>query len=115
MFLYRLRTMLELVLGLRRHDFRAARTFMASFYPGQGVMSRTVSFARWAMKLMWRQIPETASWASFANPVSRTPIWLRDKDPFENHPFAADPSARLPDQVEVVVIGAGMAGSAACW
>jgi glycine/D-amino acid oxidase-like deaminating enzyme len=107
--------MLELVCGLRRHDLRAARTFMASFYPGQGVMSRTVSFARWALKLMWRQIPDTASWASFANPVSRTPIWLRDKDPFENHPFCADPSARLPDRAEVVVIGAGMAGSAAAY
>lgn len=115
MLLVRSHTMLELVLGLRRHDFRAARTFMASFYPGQSPLSRVISFLRWVLDLTWRQIPETNTWASFGSPVSRTPIWLRDKDPFENHPFDADPSARLPEQVEVVVIGAGMAGSAAAY
>jgi len=88
---------------------------MASFYPGQGLASRAVSFTGWVLNLMWRQIPETTAWASFASRVSRTPIWLRDKDPFENHPFDADPSGRLPEQVEVAVIGAGMAGSAAAY
>lgn len=115
MLLSRLRTVFELLLGLRRHDFRAARTFIDSFFPGQGLLSRAVSFTGWTLKLMWHQIPETNVWASFAKPVSRTPIWLRDQDPFENHPFAADPSARLPEQVAVVVIGAGMAGSAAAY
>ncbi len=115
MLLVRLRTVLELVLGLRRHDIRAARTFMASFFPGRNPLARLISFMRWALDLMWRQIPATNAWASFASPVSRTPIWLRDKDPFENHPFDTRPSACLPEQVEVVVIGAGMAGSAAAY
>lgn len=115
MLLARIVTFLELTFGLRRHDFRAAKTFLDSFYPGRGLVSQTLSFAGWVLNLMWRQIPETKTWASFAKPVSRTPIWLCAKDPFENHPFAADPLARLPEQVEVVVIGAGMAGSAAAY
>lgn len=72
-------------------------------------------FFRWVMDLMWRQIPETTSWATFAKPVSRTPVWLKEPDPFDNHPFSTDSNARLPERVEVVVIGAGMVGSAAAY
>ncbi len=107
--------MAEVVAGLRRHDFRAARTWIQTFNPGRSLPVRLALFLRWALTQIWLRMPETAAWASFARPVSRTPVWLADPDPFENHPFAADPGARLPEQVEVAVIGAGMIGSAAAY
>ena len=42
-------------------------------------------------------------------------MWLKEPDPFDNHPFSTDSNARLPERVEVVVIGAGMVGSAAAY
>ncbi|MFN0168206.1 MAG: NAD(P)/FAD-dependent oxidoreductase [Bryobacteraceae bacterium] len=115
MFFTRVRTVAEVLSGLRRHDFRAARTWIQSFYPGRSLPVRLFLFLKWSLTLIWRQIPETAPWATLARPVSRTPIWLAGPDPFDNHPFAADPDAHLPDRVEVVVIGAGMIGSAAAY
>ena len=104
-----------MIAGLRRHDFRAARTWINTFYPGRAWPVRLLLFLQWALRAIWVQIPETALWAALAKPLSRTPIWLADGDPFDNHPFSKEPAARLPEQVEVVVIGAGMVGAAAAY
>ncbi|MBM3728242.1 MAG: FAD-binding oxidoreductase [Acidobacteria bacterium] len=111
----RVSTSLDLLRHLRVHDFRAARTFLASFYPGRSLPARVFLFAQWLFGMLWKHLPETSRWASIEHPVSRTPIWLAGADPFENHPFARDPAAKLPAEVEVAVIGAGMAGSAAAY
>ena len=39
-------------------------------------------------------------------------MWLIDANPLANHPWKSDPSARLPQEVDTVVIGAGFTGAA---
>lgn len=104
-------TFIQLLLGLRRHDFRAARTWIATMYPGIPLWSRLYRFTCWSLQQMWCEIPRTARMASFATPVLRTPIWLAAGNPLDNQPWAANPQATLPQQADVVVIGAGFTGA----
>ncbi len=101
--------------GLKWYDFRAARTWINNMYPGKGFPTRVVLFVGWALETMWKSIPDALQWAQFENPVSRTPVWLREGNPFANHPFSQDPEAKLSQEVEVVVIGAGFVGAAAAY
>lgn len=107
--------MAEVFAAMRRHDFRAARTWIENFNPGRSLPVRLVLFVKWVLTLLWLRMPETAAWATIARPISRTPVWLTDQDPFDNHPFSTDPNARLPEEVETVVIGAGLVGAAAAY
>lgn len=84
-------------------------------YPGKALLHRLLMFVGWALDTMWRKIPDALSWAEFANPLSKTPVWLKDGDPFENYPFKTHPEAQLPTEVEVAVIGAGFAGCAVAY
>src|SRR5437870_6921041 len=111
----RLVVFFQLLFGLRRHDFRAARTWIQTMYPGHSRPARLLHFTGWAMDLMWRKVYRTRTWAAFHRPVSRTPIWLEHGNPFENHPFRDKPDAALPREARVVVIGAGLAGSAVAY
>ena len=105
----------RLLAGLRRHDLRAARTWIATMYPGKALPRRLYLFFAWALDTMWRKIPAALEWALFQTPGSRTPIWLTQGDPYENHPWAADDGAKIPAEAEVVVIGAGFVGSAVAY
>jgi glycine/D-amino acid oxidase-like deaminating enzyme len=111
----RVSAFLAIMAGLRRHDFRAARTWLGTMHPGRPLPIRLVLFVGWFLRAAWRSIPDAAEWTSFAEPVARTPIWLADGNPFDSHPFAGDPGARLPEEAEVVVIGAGFAGAAVAY
>ncbi len=113
--LERVACFVSLVAELRRHDLRAARTWVATMHPTASWPSRLLLFLRWVLPVMWRSIPDAGKWASFSEPVSRTPVWLADGNPFENHPFSDDPDAELPAEAEVVVIGAGFAGSSVAY
>ena len=106
---------LRILAGLRRHDFRAARTWIATMYPKKGLLRRLLLFFGWALDIMWRKIPDALEWAKFEKPVSRTSVWLAEGDPFENHPWATNPGVGLPPEAEVVVIGAGFIGSAVAY
>ena len=108
----RLRVFLGLLLGLRKHDFRAAATWISTMYPGVSPVVRFFKFICWSLWQMWYEIPNALCTATFAKNVSRTPIWLADGNPLENHPWATNPSAELPQRVQVVVIGAGFTGGA---
>ncbi len=109
---WRVRVFVGLLIGLRRHDFRAARTWVNTMYPGMPRRTRWMRFVQWSLGQMWCEIPNSLRSCSFATPVSRTPIWLADGNPLENHPWADDPHAALPEQAHVVVIGAGFTGGA---
>jgi glycine/D-amino acid oxidase-like deaminating enzyme len=109
---HRCRVFFGLLLGLRRHDFRSARTWIDTMYPGQSWVRRRLHFVRWALRQMWVEIPETLKSARFAEQVSRTPIWLADRNPLDNHPWREHPESQLPERAEVVVIGAGFTGAA---
>ncbi len=107
-----MRVFCGLLFGLRKHDFRAAATWINTMYPGVSPVGRLVKFLRWSLWQMWWEIPDALCTATFAPDVSRTPIWLADGNPLENHPWGIDAKARLPERVQVVVIGAGFTGGA---
>ncbi|MBI3862855.1 MAG: FAD-binding oxidoreductase [Planctomycetia bacterium] len=108
----RIRGVLGLLCGLRKHDFRAAATWINTMYPGVSPVARIFKFLHWALRQMWCEIPNSLCATTFAPHVSKTPIWLADGNPLENHPWAAAPQASLPQRVHTVVIGAGFTGGA---
>jgi glycine/D-amino acid oxidase-like deaminating enzyme len=107
----RISTGLGLVAGLRRHDFRAAGTFMRMEFGSCPLPTRVLKFAGWTLRQMLFVIPSVLKHVSFASPVSRTPLWLAEGNPLANHPWSDQPLAALPDEVDTVVIGAGMTGA----
>ena len=107
----RLRVAVRLLCGLRTHDLRAARTFMKSMYSGQALPMRLARLLWWAAGQVFHHIPNALSTVTRDIPLSRTPIWLVAGNPLANHPWGDDPEARLPDSVEVAVIGAGFTGA----
>ena len=108
--LRRIRTAFGLLFGLRSHDLRAAATFMNTMFAGRSLPLRLAKLLAWALRQSFGAIPEALTTARFAMQVSRTPIWLTADNPLSNHPWANGPDAALPDQVEVVTIGAGFTG-----
>lgn len=108
----RLRVLLGLLLGLRKHDFRAAATWINTMYPGVSPVARFVRFVRWSLWQMWCEIPEALATARIARTVSKTPIWLAEGNPLQDYPWSANPEAALPQRAQVVVIGAGFTGAA---
>ena len=111
----RLLLVLNLLLSMRRHEFRAARTWINTMYPGKKLMRRLLLFFKWSVETMWRTIPNAKDRVQFKNPVSRTPVWLRDKNPLENHPWKDSTDLKIPESAEVVVIGAGFTGAGAAY
>ncbi len=84
-------------------------------YPGKGLFHRFWLFFVWSMKTMWRTIPDAIDWVQYESPVSTTPVWLKDPNPLENHPWGDSPDSEIPEEAEVVVIGAGFAGAGAAY
>ena len=105
----------SLLTGLRTHDFRAARSFRARMHPHDGLTKRVVNFIGWTLGQMFGAIPDALTTASMSRPVSRTSIWLAAENPLLNHPWATDLDSRLPDEAEIVAIGAGFTGSACAY
>jgi len=105
----------QLVAGLRRHDLRAAATFAHSMYPGCSPLLRWARFAGWAWRQMACTIPSAMTSVTFAQPISRQPIWLAEGNPWANHPWRDRPDARLPDEVDVAVVGAGFTGASCAY
>lgn len=101
-----------LILGLRRHDFRAARTMMKMKYgPGYGGLDYP-RFGLWVLRQMFIDLPQAMATARFSPNLDRTPYWLTLPNPLTNHPWAATPDAALPKATDTLVIGAGMTGGA---
>ena len=101
---------LRILLDLRPHDFRAAATFVKRMYPGQMLPVRYCRFALWTLYQAFGVIPAALQNATFSQPVSRTPFWLKNDNPLANYPWQDQPDATLPESAEVVVIGAGFTG-----
>ncbi len=109
--LKRLRVGLGLLFCLRRHDFRAAGTFMSTFYGGRVLPVRVLRMWGWALGQMFGEIPRALASVTFDKEVSRTPIWLAEGNRLANHPWEKDPQTELPESVDAVIIGAGMTGA----
>ena len=84
-------------------------------YPDSTLLTRLGRFAGWAHTTTWSEIPDSAEFIEIGKSVSKTPVWLTDPNPFENHPFAENPETALPERVEVAVIGAGLVGAATAY
>ena len=111
----RLRVACNLLIGLRLHDLRAGQSFMNLAYSKSRLPFRVLRMCGWALSQMFSTIPVAASSVTFADRVSRTPIWLAEGNPLSNHPWESDPQARLPESVDTVVIGAGMTGASCAY
>lgn len=114
-FLLRIRVFGRLLLSLRRHDFRIAFTFMKMNFPNDSPIKRLLKFVGWALWQMVCAIPDAMRHTRFCNNVSPVPIWLKDGNPLENHPWATQPKATLPDETDTVVIGCGLGGCAVAY
>ena len=108
----RLRVALELLLGLRPADLQTARIYADAQFAGQSLAVRWAKLVRWAWHQMWVSIPGVSGDLIIRGKISRTPMWLIDANPLANHPWESDPSTRLPQEVDTVVIGAGFTGAA---
>ena len=108
----RVRVFVRLLFSLRRHDFRSAGSFMAMTFPNDRCVVQVFKFLGWGLKQMWCTIPDAMRHTRFADKVSKVPCWLKDGNPLENHPWRAQPNAKLPAAADTVVIGSGLAGSA---
>ena len=67
-------------------------------------------FTGWAFRQMLGAIPTAMRDTTWASKVSKTPFWLAQGNPLENHPWRSNPDAGLPESAHVVVIGAGFTG-----
>ncbi|MFV1967192.1 MAG: FAD-dependent oxidoreductase, partial [Pirellulaceae bacterium] len=112
---YRLRCFLSLLLGMRRHDFRAAAKLIKVEYGHLPFLSRYGQFLKWSLRQMFIVIPDAMPMMAVPSQVSRTPFWLDALNPLENHPWQQEPGSQLPDRVHTVVIGAGFTGAAAAY
>jgi len=112
---YRLRCFLSLLLGIRRHDFRSAASFIAVEYGDLPFLSRYWQFVKWSLRQMWTVIPEAMPMMSVSPQASRTPFWLEAPNPLENHPWHQASDAQLPERVDTVVVGAGFTGASAAY
>ncbi|MEA1950281.1 MAG: FAD-dependent oxidoreductase [Planctomycetota bacterium] len=105
----------SLLFGLRRHDLRAARTFVSEIYAGQPALARWGRFVCWSLGQMFSTIPVAMRGVSEAKPVDRTPIWLATGNPLANHPWNDRADAALPEEADTVVIGAGFTGASVAY
>jgi len=111
----RLRVALELLFGLRPADLQTARISADAQFAGHSLVVRWAKLVGWAWRQMWVTIPDADRDLVIEGRISRTPMWLIDANPLANHPWESDPSARLPEEVDTVVIGAGFTGAAVAY
>lgn len=105
----------ELLLSMRQHEIRAARTWINTMYPEKTLVHRLRLFFTWSFKTIWETIPNSNNRVQFKDPVSKTPVWLKDKNPLENHPWGNSSNFKFPERADVVVIGAGFSGAGAAY
>ncbi len=111
----RLKIACGLLLSMCIHDFRAAKTFITTMYPGVGLVKRLYLFICWSIRQMLIEIPESMEYACWQRPLKKKAVWLEDVNPHEDHPWRNNPDAKLPQSCHVVVIGAGFTGAAAAY
>ncbi len=112
---FRLWQAVQLIAGLRRHDLRAARTFIDTAFPTAGLVARWAQFARWVARHTFGVIPDALAGVTFDRCMSRVPVWLAEDNPLANHPWRTLPGAVLPEEAEVVVVGAGFTGASCAY
>ena len=113
--LLRIRVFFHLLINIRRHDFRSARTFTIMKYPNDPSIIKFIKFFRWALKHMWCEIPDAMRHTRFDDKVSKVPFWLKDGNPLENYPWVKNMDTKLTETADSVVIGCGLGGCAVAY
>ena len=113
--LVRLRVLLGLLIGLRWRDLESTIRFMNVRYPQDSRVVRLVKFLNCSFDVMWRRIPDSEAWVELSETISKTPYWLTAENPIADHPWTTNPVVPLPEQAEVVVVGAGFGGAAVAY
>jgi len=113
--LQRVAFVIELLIGLRKQDFQAAGHFVALKWGNASWPMRWLKFTGWALFQAFINMPRALHCLEIPRKVSRTPMWLEDENPWEEHPWRENESAAIPNSAEVVVIGAGFTGAAAAY
>ena len=113
--LTRTRVALGLLADLRGHDIHAAWTFMHRTWPQDAAPVRLLKFAGWTLRQMFGIIPDALTTVSFADEPSKVSLWLSTPNPLANHPWSTNRDTRLPEDVDVAVIGAGFTGAACAY
>ncbi len=114
-FWARIRATLGLLASISPKDVRTAGEFMKLVYPDESPIPRLLKFAGWSAKLVWWRLPDALQNVTIDRNISSVPYWQKDPNPLANHPWAADPGATLPGEVDAVVIGAGFGGSSVAY
>lgn len=107
----RLRVGTRLMLGLRARDWRSGFRLMNHKFAGQPFPVRFARLGWWAVRAAYGQIPDSSHAVEVDPAVERRPYWLAGGNPLADHPWSADPAAKLPEHASVVVIGAGFGGA----
>ena len=95
--LSRVAFVIELLIALRKQDLQAAGHFMKLKWGEDAWPMRCLKFAGWALFQAWINMPRALHCLNITGRVSRTPMWLEDENPWEEHPWAGDESATFPD------------------
>jgi glycine/D-amino acid oxidase-like deaminating enzyme len=106
----RLQVAFRLLFGVRRHDFRAARTLMKTLFSETPAPWRYLRFAGWTVRFMFVTAPQALAGVRYLSKPDHRPFWLTAKNPLLGHPWSGEPATALPAQVDTLVIGAGMTG-----
>ncbi len=109
----RLRVALRLLMGLRAHDLRAARSYTQLMWSEHSVLRRLLLLAGWSLRQMFDVIPRGLMSVSFADQVKSTPIWLDEQNPHADVPWRD--GGKLPERVDTLVIGAGFTGASCAY
>ena len=108
----RLLVAMSLLGSLGRRDFRAARVYAEMRFGNYAFWGKWTRFVRWTFSQMFVVIPSTTLDLIIPRKVSKTPMWLMDRNPLENFPWNQESSVALPNETDTVVIGAGFTGAA---
>jgi glycine/D-amino acid oxidase-like deaminating enzyme len=76
---------------------------------------RMVRFVCWTLYQLFVAMPKASGSLSISTNISTIPMWLRDPNPYRNHPWEKDPHQAIPESVDTVVIGAGFTGAASAY
>ena len=108
----RLLVAISLLGSLGRKDFRAAGVYAEMRFGNYAFWGKWTRFVRWTFSQMFVVIPSVTLDLIIPRKVSKTPMWLMDRNPLENFPWNQESNAALPKETDTVVIGAGFTGAA---
>jgi glycine/D-amino acid oxidase-like deaminating enzyme len=111
----RIAKVIEMLIGLRKQDFQAAGHFVQLQWGHLPWPVRWARFLGWGIYQLFINLPQRTCGLVIRGRISRTPMWLLDENRWAEHPWRDDGAARLPGEVDTVVIGAGFTGGAVAY